>query len=203
MNFLVPPEGHGRNEDCSSHAGSREAIARPPFCRFPAPGSSAVDSQRRERLQLPVRDRASGPESRSSPDGFCRACPRVAARTDQIRPTWFWSAPEQGRSGCQGEVPPAIESGNRHETRENASLRSLCYAAVGGQVGHRDLLDHVLSHEPDGRRHVVRDRPATRSLFRAGRVRSCHSGPRSSRCERQSRIPVGRLCRTRPNGFVE
>ena len=54
-------ECRGRDEDYSSPTGSREAVARPPFpqnpaCRFPAPGSSAVDSQHCECLQLPVRE---------------------------------------------------------------------------------------------------------------------------------------------------
>src|SRR5262249_1271678 len=50
----------GRDAGCPAPTGSREAVTRrPPFpqnvaCGFPAPRSSAVGSQHRECLQLPV-----------------------------------------------------------------------------------------------------------------------------------------------------
>src|SRR5215471_16870751 len=56
-----PCPSRGRDGNYSPPTGSPEAVARPrfpqnPACRFPAPGSSAVGSQHRECLHLPMRE---------------------------------------------------------------------------------------------------------------------------------------------------
>src|SRR5262245_49489389 len=58
-----------RQSSVSSRTGSPEAVTRPRFpqnvaCGFPAPRSSAVDSQHRECLQLPVGETQFGSQQR-------------------------------------------------------------------------------------------------------------------------------------------